>query len=151
MSSSPVLVLKDIPVLLAPLSEDKIPNLRLRKYLSRFNYTEIDEPKVLSSLSNSLSSRTGHKLTESLSNENKNFQRYPPVHNGKNAPQRLSVNGRYISLTTKKPPDLKFPSLPVIQPLQQKNRKLRGEARLNGSSSSPVMPIEPLLQLGGEY
>lgn len=52
-----------------------------------------------------------------------------------------------------------FPSLPVIQPLQQHVRpKLKSESQLHqtggrvqlsGSSSSPVEPIQPLLQLGG--
>ncbi|XP_018012302.1 uncharacterized protein LOC108669471 [Hyalella azteca] len=52
-----------------------------------------------------------------------------------------------------------YPSLPVIQPLQQHVKpKLKSESQLHfpggrvqlsGSSSSPVEPIKPLLQLGG--
>jgi len=57
----------------------------------------------------------------------------------------------------RKRPTQHYPSLPIIQPLQQNNKpkttsKLHQTGRkvqLSGSSSSPVEPIKPLLQLGG--
>lgn len=52
-----------------------------------------------------------------------------------------------------------YPSLPIIQPLQQNMKPKQdmvsqlhqtgGRVQLSGSSSSPVEPIKPLLQLGG--
>lgn len=56
-------------------------------------------------------------------------------------------------------PSQHYPSLPIIQPLQQNMKPKQdqvsqlhqtgGRVQLSGSSSSPVEPIKPLLQLGG--